>query len=167
MADIFKFPNGGYDVVVCRKQDIIDCIDKNIIDKEVALDIVTQCEKDAIEFIKQGRWAGIPFIGNIRVPKLKQLQDSEEQKELIDSAKEVLDKEQFVMFRKRLTIDNTIRIKNERYFKYIVSMEVNKNKSLFKKLSKTKGEHYAKVYLFATHHVTAIDRDPSLIYYNE
>ena len=50
MADTFKFPNGGYDVTVLKRQDILDCIDANIIDKEVALAIVDQCELDAAEF---------------------------------------------------------------------------------------------------------------------
>ena len=27
MEDIIKFPNGGYDVTICRKQDILNCID--------------------------------------------------------------------------------------------------------------------------------------------
>ena len=36
MSEQFKFPNGGYEVTVLRKQDILDCIDDNIIDKEIA-----------------------------------------------------------------------------------------------------------------------------------
>ena len=35
MSEQFKFPNGGYEVTVLRKQDILDCIDDNIIDKEL------------------------------------------------------------------------------------------------------------------------------------
>lgn len=69
MADVFRFPNDGYDVTIVKKQDILDCIDENIIDKEVALSIVEHCEKTAAEFISSGRWTGIPFIGNIRIPK--------------------------------------------------------------------------------------------------
>ena len=87
MADIYKFPSGGYEVTVCKKQDILDCIDKNIIDKEVALAIVERCEIDAANFLKEGRWTGIPFIGNIRIPKLKQLEESPEQQALIAEAK--------------------------------------------------------------------------------
>ena len=60
MADIFKFPNGGYDITVCRKQDIIDALDANVTDKEVVLAIITQCEVDATNFLKEGRWTGIP-----------------------------------------------------------------------------------------------------------
>ena len=34
MADTYKFPGGGYDVTVFKKQDVLDCIDKNILDKD-------------------------------------------------------------------------------------------------------------------------------------
>ena len=30
MSEQFKFPNGGYEVTVLRKQDILDCINDNI-----------------------------------------------------------------------------------------------------------------------------------------
>ena len=79
MADTFKFPNGGYDVTICRKKDILECIDENIIDKDVALAIVEHCEYTAADYIKEGVWAGIPFIGNIRISKTKQLLKSDEQ----------------------------------------------------------------------------------------
>ena len=74
MADTYKFPGGGYDVTVFKKQDVLDCIDKNILDKDVALAFIEQLEVDAANFLKEGRWTGIPFIGNIRIPKLRQLE---------------------------------------------------------------------------------------------
>ena len=100
MADTLKFPNGGYDVTICRRQDIIDCIDKNIVDKDIALAVINHCEFQAASFIKEGRWAGIPFIGNIRVPKTVQMIRSDEQKALIEDAKEQLVKERNIMFKK-------------------------------------------------------------------
>ena len=42
MADTYKFPGGGYDVTVFKKQDVLDCIDKNILDKDVALAVIEQ-----------------------------------------------------------------------------------------------------------------------------
>ena len=90
MADTFKFPNGGFDVKICRRKDIIDCIDENIIDKDVALAVIDKCEFDAANFLQQGRWTGIPFIGNIRIPKSKLLEESPEQQALIQEAKERL-----------------------------------------------------------------------------
>lgn len=149
MADIYKFPNNGYEVIVCKRQDIIDCINKNIVDIDIALAVVDQCEKDAAEFIKQGRWAGLPFIGNVRIPKAKLMEESPEQKELLKEAKELLDAKQYIMFRKKLSSENSILVKNNRYFNYITSVAANKNKKLYKKLCKEKGENYSRIFLFS------------------
>jgi hypothetical protein len=159
MADTFKFPNGGYDVTVLKRQDILDCIDANIIDKEVALAIVDQCELDAAEFIKEGRWTGLPFIGNVRVPKAKLMEEDPVQQALIDEAKATLDSKQYIMFRRQLSSDNHKKAAKERYFNYIVSQAVTKNRKLYLKLCDTKGEHYAKIFLFASKHVVAINNE--------
>lgn len=159
MADVFKFPNDGYEVIVCKKHDILACIDENIVDKDIALAIVEQCEADAIEFIEQGRWAGIPFIGSIRIPKHKQLERSPEQQALIEEAKQNLTKEQYIVFRKNLSVENKIQAKNERYFNYITSIAINNNRKLYKKLCTEKGEHYARIFLFASKHITSIDNE--------
>lgn len=148
MSDTLKFPN-GYDVVVCRKQDILDCIDDNIIDKELALAIVTRCEMDAAEFLKEGRWAGIPFMGSIRIPKGRLLEESPEQQALIDEAKKTLEKEKYILFRKQLYKDNAKLIKAQRYYKYITSRNAQQNKDTYKKLCKEKGEHYANIIMYS------------------
>lgn len=166
MSDVFKFPN-GYDVTVCRKKDILDCIDKNIIDKEIAHAIVEHCEIQAAEFIKEGRWAGIPFIGSIRKSKNKELIKTDEQQLLIEDAKENLEKDKYILFRKTLNIENAKQIKQERYYKYITSIAVNKNRRLYKKLCKTKGETYARLFLFCSMEVTALNNEYINIYNNE
>lgn len=159
MADIFKFPNGGYDVTICRKKDILECIDENIIDKDVALAIVEHCEYTAADYIKEGVWAGIPFIGNIRISKTKQLLKSDEQQALIAEAKENLDKDKYILFRKRLNKENVKRISQDRYYRYITSIAVSNNRKLFKHLCKTKGEVFARVYLFCSYEVTAVTNE--------
>lgn len=159
MSDIIRFPNGGYDVTICRRQDIIDCIDKNIVDKDVAMAIVEHCEFQAANFIKEGRWTGIPFIGNIRVPKSIQLLKSDEQQALIKEAKENLDKDRYVIFKKALNKDNTKRISQERYYRYITSLAAAKNKKLYKKLCAEKGEVYARLFLYASHEVVAVSNE--------
>ena len=158
MVDTFKFPN-GYDVTICRKKDILECIDKNIIDKDVALAIVEHCEFKAAEFIKAGRWAGIPFIGNIRMSKTKELIKSDEQQALIAEAKENLEKDKYILFRKQLNKENVKRISQERYYRFITSIAINKNRKLYKKLCKERGEVYARVYLFCSHEVVAINNE--------
>lgn len=158
MADTFKFPNGGYDVTIFRKQDVFDCIDQNI-DKDVALAIVEHCESQAASFIREGRWTGIPFIGNIRIPKTVQMLKSDEQKALIQDAKEQLGKEQYIMFRKQLNKENVKHISQDRYYRYITSIAVNNNRNLFKKLCDTKGEVYARLFLYCSHELTEVSNE--------
>lgn len=88
MAETFKFPN-GYDVPVYRKQDILKAIDDNIIDKEIALSIVEQCETDAIDFLNKGVWAGIPFMGNIKANEFARSMQDEDTKNLLKQQKQL------------------------------------------------------------------------------
>lgn len=148
MAETFKFPNGGYDVIVCKKQDILDCINDNIVDKEVLSDIIEQCEKDAADFIVNGKWTGLPFIGNVRIPKGRLIEDKLGQKELIEEAKENLSKDKYLLFRKALTKDNATYIKKERYFNYIVTRFANKNKKVYTKLCNKRGERFARIHMY-------------------
>lgn len=158
MADTFKFPN-GYDVTICRKKDILECIEKNITDKDIALAIVEHCEFQAASFIREGRWTGIPFIGNIRIPKTKELINSAEQQALIEDAKSQLDKEKYILFRKQLNKENVKQISQNRYYKYITSIAVSRNRKLYKKLCNTKGEVYARLFLFASYEVVAVENE--------
>ena len=136
MADTFKFPNGGYDVTVCRKQDIIDCLDKNVIDKEVVLAIITQCEVDATNFLKEGRWTGIPYLGNMRVPLYKQKFEEINGKEILETAKETLDKNRYIVFRKELNANIGANIKQERLYRYMTSCYVTKHRKVYNRLLK-------------------------------
>lgn len=159
MAEIYKFPNSDHTVTVFKKQDILKCIDDNIIDKDVALALVERCEIDATNFLKEGRWTGIPFIGNIRIPKTKLLEQTDEQQALIQEARENLDTHKYILFRSQLGKENSKRIKQERYYRYITSIAVNKNRKLYKKLCKEKGEYYARIYLYASYNIVATDNE--------
>lgn len=156
MPDIFRFPNNGYDVNIVRKQDVLDAIDDNILDKELALAVVKQCELDAVNFINEGKWAGIPFMGNIKMPDATKIAISEERKELIASAKETLTHENYVLFRKKLTIETSKQVKTNRYYKYIVSIMAKKHKRLYKSLLIEKGEVYARLYMFTLNVITEV-----------
>lgn len=158
MTDSYKFP-GGNNVTVVRKQDIIECIDDNIIDKEVALAIVQQCETDAATFLRQGRWVGIPFIGNIRANQVKKLEKTKEQQELIDAAYHTVTAEQYVIFRKKLAHDNEKRIKAQRYYNYVLASAVSKNRYLFKKMCKDKGEAFTRIHFFLNHSVVGVSNE--------
>ena len=159
MGDTYKFPGGGYDVTVFKKQDVLDCIDKNILDKDVALAFIEQLEVDAANFLKEGRWTGIPFIGNIRIPKLRQLEESPEQQALIAEAKKNLDADKYILFRTQLGKENSKHIKQERYYRYITSIAVSHNRRLYKKLCEEKGEYFARIYLYASYNITSLDNE--------
>lgn len=158
LMDTYKFP-GGKDVTVVRKQDVIECINTNIIDKEVALAIIEQCEIDAANFLRQGRWTGIPFIGNIRASKVSALHKTKEQQELIDYVRNNSSIEHYVLFRKNLAADNEKRVKATKHFNYVLAMAVTRNRQGFKKLCKDRGEKYARIHYFLTYTITAVDNE--------
>lgn len=153
MSDTFKFPN-GYDVTVVRKQDIIDCLDANIVDKEVVLAVISQCEIDATNFLESGRWTGIPFLGNIRIPKRRQKLDSPEVQKLIDQARNTLDKDKYMVFRHRLNADICSKESEDRYYRYVVSHFVNNNRKYYNKLVKIHGEDAAQFICYTLSNLT-------------
>ena len=158
MIDTRKFP-GGTEVKVVRKQDIIDCIDQNIIDKDIALELIQQCELDAATFISKGRWAGIPFMGSLKISSVAKLANSEEQKELIKTAYETVSTQEYVLFRKDLAHDNERRVKAQRYYNYVLSMAVRRNRRLFVKLVKERGEGYARMHMFLSRSIVAVSNE--------
>ena len=158
MQDTYKFP-GGKDVKVVRKEDIINTIKTNIVDTEVALAIVRQCEVDAVNFMKKGRLTGIPFMGTIKVPDTIKMSQTKEQKDLILAAMETNTNEQFVMFRRNLAYDNKIKIKARKYYNYVLSLSVAKNRNQFKKMCKERGEAYARIHFFLLYSVTSVNNE--------
>ena len=158
MQDTYKFP-GGKDVKVVRKEDIINTINTNIVDTEVALAIVRQCEVDAVNFMKKGRLTGIPFMGTIKVPDTVRMSQTKEQKDLVLAAMENTTKEQFVMFRRNLAYDNKVKIKARKYYNYVLSLSVAKNRNQFKKMCKEKGEAYARIHFFLLYSVTSVNNE--------
>lgn len=158
MQDTYKFP-GGKDVKVVRKEDIINTINTNIVDTEVALAIVKQCEIDAATFMKKGKLAGIPFMGTIKVPDTVRMSQTQEQRDLIVAAMENTTNEQFVMFRRNLAYDNKIKIKARKYYNYVLSLSVTKNRNQFKKMCKEKGESYARLHFFLLYSVTSVNNE--------
>lgn len=159
MKETYKFPNGGYDITIVRKEDILATIDENIVDKDIMYEMIEQLEIDASNFIKEGRWAGIPYMGNIRTPEGLKLNHSKEQRLLLEDAYENLSSDKYVMFRHKLAVDNDKRIRANRYYRYIVSMAVNKNPAQFRKLAKAKGDEYARLYFYSKTMVTAVDNE--------
>lgn len=156
MNNILKFPN-GFDIKVVRKQDILDCIDANIIDKEIAYELVKQCEIDATNFLLEGRWAGIPFLGNIRIPRFKQRFNTEEVKEIYQEAKETMDENTFVLFSKGYRKEIARQVKQSRYYNYILSTMVTKNNKVFKAMCNEYGVLWTRLYFYTLHKLKAVN----------
>lgn len=151
-----KFPM-GYDVTVVRKADVLACIDDNIIDKDVALELITELEVEANQFISEGKWTGIPYIGTFR--RNEASLNIRANKELLEEAANNLDKERYILFRKQIAVDGHIRFKKSRYFNYMLSCSVNKNKRVYEKIAKEKGTNYAAIRFFSITNLTIMNGD--------
>lgn len=159
MSKIYRFPNNGYEIEVVRKDDVIASIENNIIDKDVAYEIINQLEIDAATMLSDGKWVGIPKFGNIRANPFGYRAMTEEDKEKVRNAKEVLSHDKYVMFRKETIIKNNERVKINRFFNYTLSMSINRNKQLYKRLCVTRGEKWTNIYFYAMFNVKAITND--------
>lgn len=158
MADTFKFPY-GYDVTVCRKQDIVKCLDENVVDKEVVLALIEQLEVDASNFLIEGRWTGIPFLGNIRIPPAKQKLKSEAIQQLMDDARDQYDKDKYYIFRRNLSRELTRSTRAERYYKYIVSQFSVRAHKMFKCLLYKRGDKEARLIAYTLFAMNVIIQD--------
>ena len=95
--EVRKFPAmGGYDVTIVNKNDILKTIDDNIIDKEIAYEIITSLELSCQKYVSAGDTAGIPYIGKIKERLTAAI--ARENKEALNDAREVLDKEHYIAF---------------------------------------------------------------------
>lgn len=149
MSTIRKFPRGGYDVTVVSRKDIIRTIDDNILDKEVLKEILTQLEKDTEDYLLAGKWVGIPFLGNIRIPPMVALQNSKEQQDLIKEARENLTKEKYILFRKALSSENTFIVKQNKVYRTLLTSNIRKHNLLYRILKVTRGFHQANFILYS------------------
>lgn len=124
--EVRKFPWGmnPENVTLVNKHDVLKTIDDNIIDKQIALELVTQLELDLGGYVATGVAAGIPYVGRLkqRTGSLALKMHSDE----LDAAKQTMDREQFIMFRKELVFEEVSKANYNRLYKYEVSMLANK-----------------------------------------
>ena len=77
----------------------------------------------------------------------------------VKEPKEKLDYNKYILFRKQLGKENSKHVKQERYYKYITSIAISHNRKLYNKLCEEKGEYYARIYLYASYNVTALNNE--------
>lgn len=163
MSKTYKFATDGYDVEVVKKEDVLACIDNNILDKEIALELISQLEIDAGEALVQGKWVGFPKLGSFRLSPNQKYSFNESQKKIIADVKAVLPKDKYIMFRKQFAIENIEKRKINRVFNYILTISINRNKELYKKLCAEKGERWADIYMYSIRSIKAVSNNYLLL----
>ena len=159
MSKIYKFSKGGYDVEVVKRDDVIECIENNIVDKDIAYEIINQLELDAGQALRQGKRVTIPRLGSIQISPFSFRMMPDEQKQLLENAKEILPRDRYLIFRKQLAVENVGRVKANRYYNYILYLAINRNKKLYKKLVLERGELGANLYMFALANITPLENE--------
>lgn len=161
MKDVFKYPNGGYEITVVRKKDIIETIEANITDKEIMLEMIEQLEVDGFKNLKEGRWTGFPFLGSIKVPEGIKMNHSKEQSELLSEAFNTLDKNEYICFRRQLAKSNDQKIRDNKIFRSKAQMTRVKNRKLAAKLFKLYCYERAILLLYSLYSVTEAEHYPA------
>lgn len=156
LRDKYKFPN-GYDVEVCRNEDILSELSCDDFTKEVTATLIDKLETDVVAYMKLGKWVGIPFIGNLKASDVKRLE--KEKKDLIDEARDTLSREDYILFRKNLTKDIYDNLKADRYFKYVLSMAVKSNHKSFNRVAKRKGTAFARLLYYCSYYLKYIPNE--------
>lgn len=125
--EVRKFPSiGGYYVTVVNKNDVLKTIDDNIIDKEIAYEIITSLELSCQKYVSAGDSAGIPYIGKIKERLTAAIARKNE--EALNDAKEVLDKEHYIAFKTALFADESKRYKYNKVYKLEIARVVSHNR---------------------------------------
>lgn len=139
-----KFPSStGKQVLIENKASILKTIDDNIIDKDVAMMILVQLEKDAQRHLEADEVTAIPYLG-----KIKRRAGSKayaENKETLDAAKEIMTPENFENFRAAMMREAVIRDNKAKVYNYQVARMANKNGKTYWKCVERRGKYYANI----------------------
>lgn len=150
--EVRKFPAmGGYDVTIVNKNDILKTIDDNIIDKEIAYEIITSLELSCQKYVSAGDSAGIPYIGKIKERLSSAI--AREHTEALNDAKEVLDREHYIAFKRALFIDESRRYKYNKVYKLEIVRVVNNNRRQYWNYVDTIGEVKADIMFHGIAHL--------------
>ena len=164
LQESYRFPNGGHEVRIVRKQEILDCIDANITDKEIALAIIEKLELDCSNFLREGKWCGIPHMGNIRIPVARQYRKSEEQQALLEDVKNE-DTDTYIMFRRQLNAHNEQKARFLKSYNYLVSIMINRHPTYYKTLCKEKSFNVARMLMYGLGKIRVITEEYKHLYY--
>lgn len=156
MSRICKYPN-GYEFTVIDKRDVLKCIDDNIIDKDVALAVVSFCEAQACKLVGERGMGSIPYFGRIETSKSDRDIMTSDKKDLLEEAKVVLDKERFVLFRNNLYNEVHQNIRSQKIFITTANILISRNRGLYNRMINITGISFAKVYFYSLYFINCVD----------
>lgn len=145
--NIKKFPYSQYDVVIVEMDDILKTIDDNIIDKEVARELISSLEVTAYNHLKEEKGVSFPYFGTVRIPDGLTRENRMRNRDAIKAAYETLDKARYVAFVKDMSRYNKERIKFRNLHDNVFTIMKRKYPDLYKEMYAEKGELYAKFYI--------------------
>lgn len=143
-----RYPE-GFDITVCTKQDIIDTLDQNVVDKEVVYDIIKNLECNIAKAIREDKWAGMPFIGSVRPNPMKAFMHSKETCQTLSEAYQSMDLPSFVMFKKALVVDKYKEVVFNRQYKLIAAINARRNYKYYRTLCKKYSDAYVRLFMFS------------------
>lgn len=150
--EVRKFPAmGGYCVTIVNKNDVLKTIDDNIIDKEIAYEVITSLELSCQKYVSAGDTAGIPYIGKIKERLAAVI--ARENKEVLNDAKEVLDKKHYVAFKYALIADEGNRYKYNKVYKLEIARVASHNRRQYWNYVDTIGEVKADIMFHGIAHL--------------
>lgn len=145
MDDLEKrcFPYSNIEITIVKKDDILKTIDENILDKDIANELISHLEIRAEKSLRDHRWTGFPYLGSIRIPPGLSAETQNRQKDARDWAYKNLSRSEYLMFTKQCAYDNHQINKYRAYFDVLKSRAINKNKVQYNILCSHKGRNYA------------------------
>lgn len=139
------FPYSNIEVTIVRKADILETIAKNITDPDVANELISHIEINAEKTLKQGGWAGFPYLGSVRIPHGLSNETLNRNREAKEYAYQNLNRKEYLMFMKQEAHDNFAINKYRSYFDTLAARAAKANKTKYSILCSNKGHNYAKL----------------------
>ncbi len=137
------FPYSNIEITIVKKDDILKTIDENILDKEIANELISHLEVRAEKSLRDHKWTGFPYLGSIRIPPGLSDETLNRQRDAKEWAFRNLEKNEYLMFVKQCAYDNHQINKYRAYFDVLKTRAINKNRIKYNILCSNKGKNYA------------------------
>lgn len=135
-----------YKVVVVPKSEIIETIQKNILDGEILKDIIDGLERTAAESISNCAYTSLPYIGSVK-PDLRKY-SIHQNREILKDARDNKTKEDYLVFKRNLTNSELLRIEAAKKVEHYKDLAKRRYKRLYNKIADDKGELYAVIAVY-------------------